>query len=200
MLAASQRYRFDQLFLNDVDPRAIEALSERLGARADIDLRVLDCNEAAIQARTTLEIPRTLGVAVIDPTAFQIRFEAIERMTRDVRVDLLITVMTGFIRRFMQDVAFIQRLDDFFGSRDWQELLARRDVGEAVTYRHLLDAYEGRLRDLGYIHVDDHVRITNSRERTIHHLVFASKHERGAEFFQKISRVRFTGQSRMELN
>jgi len=201
LLAARQRYPFSELYLNDVDTRAMDALRQRLrGADAEIQLRALDCNEAASEARAVLEKPHTLGVALIDPTAFQIRFESIERMTRGLKVDLLITVMTGFIRRFMEDPGFIDRLDSFFGSTDWRSLIELREGGEQVTNRHLLDAYQERLRALGYIHVYDHVRITNSKSSTIYHLVFASKHERGAEFFQKISRVRFTGQTQMDLN
>lgn len=134
---------------------------------------------------------------MIDPTAFQFRFESLRRLTRDVRLDLIIIFMTGFVRRFIGTPAFGRPLDGFFGTDRWRELIAQ-DTGRARTiYRALLDLYEGQLRALGYLHVNDFSRIAQSRGATLYHIVFASKHPRGKEFFQKIGQKGRSGQRRL---
>jgi three-Cys-motif partner protein len=120
-------------------------------------------------------------------------------MTRNKRIDLIITVMTDHLRRFIEHPNLEEKLDGFFGTTEWRRLSETRAVGRRITYRDLLDQYEASLKRIGYKHVDDHVRIVNSRERPLYHLVFASKHPKGAEFFRKISQHRFDGQSSMDI-
>ncbi len=203
LLALNAHYPFTDLYLNDQDSEAISALRRRASGfpSANLVIRNLDCNEAAVDAIDALSLNKrdTLGLAVIDPTAFQISFEALETMTRGRRIDLIITVMTGFLKRFIDHPSYQRPLDQFFGSPDWRTLMDLRAAGEKVTFRALLDSYEDKLRTLGYMYVDDDIRILNSRESTIYHLVFASKHPRGAEFFKKISRRKYSGQGRMGL-
>jgi three-Cys-motif partner protein len=160
-----------------------------------------DCNDAVGPARDFLfpqgSAGRTLGLAVIDPTAFQMRYDSIARLTAGLRVDLIIIVMTGFIRRFIGTPEFERALDQFFGTAEWRHLLAGKDEGERITYRKLLDLYERQLKKLGYRHVSDDARILNTKGSTIYHIVFASKHPRGKEFFDKISQRTYTGLRRL---
>ncbi len=60
-------------------------------------------------------------------------------------------------------------------------------------------AFSLKQASLGYDDFNDDVRIANSVQSTIYHLVFASKHKRGTEFWRKISRRKFSGQARMDL-
>lgn len=201
LLALQARYPFTHLYLNDLDSEATESLRGRIPvptAQAVV-LRSLDCNVAARDAVEELALDElgTLGLAVIDPSAFQIHFDALEFLTRRRRIDLIITVMTGYLRRFIGEATFAPVLDAFFGSPEWRGLVDVRRAGERLTFRALLDFYQTRLRELGYEHVDDHVRITNSNDQTLYHLVFASKHPRGAEFFREISRRKYTGQHQL---
>lgn len=198
VLALLTKTPFTHLYLNDLDSKAVAALQRRSSTSNNVELylETLDCNDAARDAaeKLSLDMPGTLGLAVIDPTAFQISLEAIEAMTRGRRVDLIITVMTDFLRRFIDNPSFEGRFDAFFGSRDWRQFVDARAAGETITYRALLDHYESSLKSIGYKHVDDHVRILNSKDRPLYHLVFASKHPKGAEFFKKIRQKRFDGQ------
>jgi len=199
LFALNAKYPFTHLFLNDSNADATDALRSRLNDRAGgrkITLATQDCNVAAYDARDQF-VGRSLGMAFIDPTAFQITFDAIEEMTSGLRIDLIITLMTGYLRRFIEHPSLQARLDPFFGSRDWRQFVDLRASGGRVEFRHLLDHYEAQLRKLGYRDVDDHVRITNSRNSTIYHLVFASKHERGLEFFRKISQKQPSGQQQL---
>lgn len=204
-LLAVRRPQFQRLFLNDIDPSAVAALRSRVAGEPASRVRVtqLDCNIAVSDARDFM-FPdagrsRTLGLAVIDPTAFQMSFESIERLTHDVKMDLIIVVMTGYIRRFISTAEYQRALDRFFGTSEWRNLVDERNAGEPITYRRLLDLYEQQLATLGYKHVNDDARMLNSKGSTIYHLVFASKHPRGADFFDKISRRTYSGQRRFRL-
>ncbi len=165
-------------------------------------VRNTDCNEAAREVADMFfsgaDRSRTLGLAFIDPTAFQIGLDAIRNMTAGHRIDVIVTVMTGYMKRFMRQPGFERPLDTYFGSESWKELVDP-SAPEKVTSRALLDYYENGLRELGYVDLNDDVRIANSTQSTIYHLVFASKHKRGAEFWRKISRRKFSGQARMDL-
>jgi hypothetical protein len=75
--------------------------------------------------------------------------------------------------------------------------MGKRRAGETVSYRNLLDLYEWQLRGIGYLHADDSQRALNSNGSTIYHIIFASKHPKGAELFAKICKTTHDGQRRM---
>jgi three-Cys-motif partner protein len=184
---------FDHLYFNDLDPLAVAALRQRIPAAESqrVTISQLDCNEAGIEARRVVfaERPRsTLGLAFIDPEGFEVSFDAVRDLTAGVRLDLIITFMTGYIRRFRDQSGFAEAVDRFVGSREWRT---------ASTTRQLLDVYEEQLRRIGYTEVDDDVRIVNSRESTLYHLIFASRHPRGREFFNRIAQRTYRGQRRL---
>ncbi len=203
-LLAVRRPEFRRLFLNDMEPRVTEALAARTAGEPDGRVRIAteDCNEVVDAVRHTL-FPAgpgsgTLGLAMIDPFSFEMGYDALARLTADLRLDLMIVFMTGSLRRFNRMPGFERKLDRFFGTTDWKRIL-HGGGGEKVTSRKLLDLYERRLRDLGYLHVDDDARILNSKNTTMYHLILASKHERGAEFFRKISQKTYSSQQKLPL-
>ena len=160
----------------------------------------MDCNDA-VGASLDFLVPKgeedsTLGLAFIDPTGFQIRFDSVECLTKRARFDLLITFMTSFPRRFITQLAFGSEspFAAFIGHRAYQRhLQGRSEIGTD----ELLEVYRKQLRSIGYEYVDDITRILNTRGATIYHSVFASRNQRGKEFFEKISQRTSSGQLRM---
>lgn len=201
LLALAARDPFTELYFNDADPEVVAALRARAEATGatNVTIKRMDCNEAARDAieAVGLDDKSTIALAIVDPTAFQVSFDALADLTRGRPVDLIVTFMTGHLKRFIAQRGYEQPLDSFFGSRDWRALVDVKAKGGRITYRRLLDHYEAKLKSIGYRFADDHVRILNSRETTIYHLVFASKHPRGQEFFRKISGQKFSGQRRL---
>ncbi|MEX2246558.1 MAG: three-Cys-motif partner protein TcmP [Dehalococcoidia bacterium] len=201
VLALKPKYPFTDLYFNEIDKAAVEALRRRI--RADIAgkviVRGLDCNVAARDAADSFLAHREPGLtlAFIDPTGFQISLDSLAYLTRGHSVDLIITLMTTHLRRLIAIPTMQDTLDAFFGSRDWRTLVDLRQGGGRITYRKLLDYYEEKLKALGFDHVDDDIRILKSNRTTNYHLVFASKHPRGAEFFRKISKKQASGQQRL---
>lgn len=185
---------FSRVFANDADPEAVRALRERTKGEHEDRLAITqaDCNEAVRDARAFLfpaqSRSSTLGLAFIDPTAFQMRFDAMRELTSGVNLDLIITFMTSYPRRFLGRDAFGvgSDFDLFMGTRGWRALVGLNRNRRTFT-RQLLDIYERQLGSLGYTYVDDDVRILNRNKSTVYHLVFASRHPRGKEFFARIS-------------
>jgi three-Cys-motif partner protein len=89
-------------------------------------------------------------------------------------------------------------LNDFFGDDVWQQEFKNAvSEGHTRSGRTLLDIYERRLKNLGYVETHDFTLIKNTVGVPLYHLVFASKHPRGKDFWNKISQRTPTGQRRM---
>jgi len=115
-------------------------------------------------------------------------------------MDLAITFHSGNMKRVVDDYPNV--LNDFFGDDEWQlECKNAMAKGQVRLGRTLLDAYEKRLGKLGYIPngIHDFTLIKNTTGVPLYHLVFASKHPRGKDFWNKISQRTPTGQRRMVL-
>jgi three-Cys-motif partner protein len=167
-LLAVQRPEFQRLFLNDGAPDIANALRERVRGtgRQGVVVESLDCNAAVVPARRFLLGPglsrQPLGLAVIDPTGFQISFDAIRQLTAGVRMDLLIVFMRGFMRRFLDRSEFEARMDAFFGVPNWREYAGLRSSGRRVQYHQLLDLYRRQLEAIDYAYFDPRIRMRNS--------------------------------------
>lgn len=202
-LLAVQHAQFGRLFLNDADQQVSTALRKRVAAETETRVRVdkSDCNRVVDHVREFLfpvgAEKSTLGLAVIDPTGYQMQFESIARLTRDLRLDLIVVFMTSFVRRFLEHPSFGPTMDRFYGTLEWRSLIDKRQAGGAVEFRDLLDVYKKQLQSIGYSYVDDSLNMKNTSSSTIYHLVFASKHHRGLDFFEKIRQVRYSGQRQL---
>jgi three-Cys-motif partner protein len=200
-LSAARHARFNNLYFNDIDPVATDALKLRLADQPVGRVRVgnVDCNDAIDEAREFLfprsSRPRTLGLAFIDPTAYQMRFDSLERLASDgVRVDLIINFMTDFAKRFVKTDAWREGsdFDKFMGTREWLRL--KTDVPLSQLNSELLAIYRKQLAKIGY-EVDDRVVVRNSGDRVLYHLVYASRSRVGLKFWHEIS-VTDAGQQR----
>lgn len=193
-------YKFTRIFLNDSDRKAVDALRKRTRGDGRVHITQMDCNEAvdaAIEHLIPSGAPRssTLGLAFIDPTAFQMRFESIRRLAERGRFDLLVTFMTSFPKRFGTRI-FDENSEfaHFIGIEAYKRL---KEQGRLSPYNQL-ELYRERLSDIGYKCADD-VSITKANNQTIYHQVFASKHPRGCDFFKKSIQRQESGQLRMPI-
>ena len=66
-----------------------------------------------------------------------------------------------------------------------------------IRNRRFIDLYKEKLRNIGYLEIKsaDEILIKSSQRRVpLYYLLFASKHKRGNEFWEKISAIEPTGQ------
>ncbi len=196
------KFGFSRIFLNDTDPDAVDALRQRTHDDERVHITQMDCNDA-VRASLDFLVPKgterhTLGLAFIDPTAFQIRFDSIRDLTKRARFDLLITFMTSFPKRFITRPEFGPEspFADFVGRDAYQQHLQGRPK---IGTDELLRVLRQQLRSIGYEYVDDIARISNTRQSTIYHSVFASRNQLGKDFFERIRQRTYSGQLRLRL-
>ena len=112
-------------------------------------------------------------------------------------MDLAITFHIGSIKRVADKPP--KELIDFFPNPSWQMDYKKAREMRKSGWRALLDAYENGLRDIGYEEIRDYVLEKNRNNVPLYQLIFASKHPRGADFWDKIAGRSEAGQLRMAM-
>ena len=207
LLAAKSKSGFRSYFLGDNNPEFIEALRQRF-AQLDIPQKAKanfytgDANVTVREMLKELPNPKQLGLAVIDPWGWDIAFETIASLSEKRRLDLVIYFpVYHAILNWNNDVS---SLDRFMNGESYKENFRsamRREGYHSEAIRVLLDAYNTELVNIGYKFVRDNysVRLSPGRGRIQYCLLFASKHERGADFWDKITRQSGNSQMRMPI-
>lgn len=194
------RDRFTHYLFNDLNPDSIAALRTRIEALDSPPSPTYfakDCNAVVPDIRKALPPANdSLELAVIDAWGWEMNFDALAALTQGRRMDIIITFPIGFIKRnWKKD---LDRLDKFFGGDGYKEpFFKAMEKDPKKASRVLLDYYEGRLKGVGYEYPNDQVWIPNTKQVKLYHMVFASKHPRGKEFWQKIIKRAPSGQMRM---
>jgi three-Cys-motif partner protein len=197
LIALQCKVPYTHYFFNDINPSAIQALKGRASSftSANINFFNRDCNEVIEDLRSKLP-QSSLDFCFIDPLNWEIKFDSIRKLTKDRNMDLAITFHTGSIKRVMHNPP--DDLNYFFGDRKWQDECNSAIIGgKGNIGRVLLDAYERRLRSLDYVGLQDYLPVRNTKSVVMYHLIFASKHPRGKDFWNKISLRTSTGQQRL---
>ena len=206
MLATKSKAKFTDYFLADSDPESLSALRERTSLLAlpeEIDVQYY-LNDADTAVRDILQdLPparQSLGLAVFDPWGWDFAFETIANLTANRRLDLVINFPIGYIKRnWDRELA---QLDMFMNGTSYKEHFQsamRREMPGELPARVLLNAYSAELQSVGYGYIRDHVLVDNSRHLTLYCLIFASKNERGADFWDKVTQRQGSGQFRMPI-
>lgn len=197
LIALKCKTPFTHYFLNDINPIAVESLRDRVSSfnSANINLLNKDCNQVIEELRNRLPAS-SLDFCFVDPLNWEIVFESVRQLTKDRRMDLAITFHSGAMKRVVDDYPDV--LNEFFGDSIWQEeYKSARSRGDYTPGRLLLDIYEKRLKSLGYVDLQDYLPVRNTKSVVMYHLIFASKHPRGKDFWNKISLRTSTGQQRL---
>lgn len=200
--AINIRDRFTQYIFNDINPASIAALRRRVASLNEPPAPVYftqDCNNVISGLREVLPPANdSLELAVIDAWGWEMSFDALALLTKGRRMDIIVTFPIGFIKRNWK--LQLDRLDKFLGGDGYKEAFfgaMGQDSGKAS--RILLDYYESRLGDIGYAYPNDEVWIPNTKQVKLYHMVFASKHPRGNDFWQKIINRSPKGQYKLPL-
>lgn len=198
LLALSCEVPFTHYFFNDAEPEVIKSLKARAASYSPANINYFnkDCNLVVDELLQKLP-PNTpsLDFCFIDPFNWEISFNSVRKLTAKRRMDLAITFHIGSIKRVADRPP--KELIDFFPDASWQQEYQRVGEEGKLSGRVLLDAYERGLSDLGYKEIKDYVLMANKTNVPLYHLIFASKHKRGAEFWDKIAERSEAGQLRM---
>ena len=190
---------FTHLFFNDIDERSINALAQRqecLYPTANVEYFNLDCNQAAQQIAS--RIPKSaLTLVFVDGWNYEMQFDSLALLGRRPATDLIVTFHTGAIKRNAHHL--IEAVDKFLDDRNWRDryMEAQGNVSNPPT-TVLIDTFRSSLRSrLGYTEFGAPTLIRNSKGSPIFYLLFASKHYRGLDFWEKSSAKLRSGQGVM---
>lgn len=196
LLALNCRVPFTHYFFNDADPNVIKALKARSVSYSTVIMEYSskDCNLVVDDLLKRLP-SNSLDFCFIDPFNWEISFSSIRRLTEKRRMDLAITFHIGNIKRVADKPP--KELIDFFPDASWQEEYRKAGKQGKLSGRVFLDAYERGLSNIGYKEIKDYILMVNKTKVPLYYLIFASKHKRGAEFWDKIAGRSEVGQFRM---
>lgn len=156
-----------------------------------------DCNYAIDELLNQLPKKYAIFFTFIDPFNFEIEFNSIKKLTANRPMDLLITFHIGSLKRSIHQPSL--KMKKFFPPLDWKELYRVSYISGKIHERLLLDKYEEGLREVGYKYFDDCILTRTIKNAPLYYLIFATKNEKGKEFYSKISMRSRTGQSRFQL-
>jgi three-Cys-motif partner protein len=192
-------YEFGRYVFVDV-PEVLASLEKRLNGHPKRPLVALipgDCNK--VIAETLAALPADhLTLAFIDPTGLQIKFNTIQRLVHNRKVDLLMTIQLGMGIR-MNLPQYIQTeggaLTEFLGNSDWR-LDCEAGGSWSQIARRILTRYMKQIKTLDYLTVRDReIEIrTDEGNLLLYFMVLASRHRRGGDFWRKATQIGPSGQ------
>jgi len=184
-------HEFTKFIFTEMSVPAAEALDKRLGPFKNASLAEVWCGDCA-EAIRHLRIPSgSLTFAFIDPTGIgHAPFSLIETLHEMTRCDLLINIQHGMgikmnIHQYTPEGSEESALTKFLGNDDWKSL-SRHNARE--FFLGVLDLYKRQLDRLGFSFIGREVLISNQQGTGLYLLLYASKHPRGAEFWETTRR------------
>jgi three-Cys-motif partner protein len=214
LLALATKHPFTRYFFVDLDPNNTDALRSRCAVSIysqRVRIETGDCNQLVDRIVTELKQNErlSLNLAFLDPEGFELQWTTVAKLASIKRMDLIINYPEGGLNRYMR-IAYASPeqtdVDRFFGERQWRKIyenwISRRSrIG---LHRLLIDHYKTKLKDLGYTQVfagsdaiDNEPLMRNTKSAPLYRLLFASKHDRGYEFWQKVIRRDVYGRTRL---
>jgi three-Cys-motif partner protein len=191
---------FSAILASELDPNLASALDARLKqtpARSIAKVFAGDCNKAIDDIVTAIP-KRALTLGFVDPEAMNVEFETIRKLANCGRVDLLILfadrmdLVRNVDRYEAQNPSVLDRMMEPASS--WRELWKKLDNRSPENICELfVNEFKAQLRlHLGYqVFGEEIMRNSNG---PLYRLIFASKHPRGLDFWNKITQKDRGGQ------
>jgi three-Cys-motif partner protein len=181
-------HEFTKFIFTEMSIQAAEALGQRLEQYENAVLSEIWCGDCA-KAINEMQIPSgSLTLAFIDPTGIgHAPFSLIETLHKKTRCDLLINIQHGMgikmnIHQYTPDADEQSALTRFLGNDSWKKL-PRHNPQD--FFRGVLDLYKQQLNQLGFTSGGREVLISTDKNTPLYLLLFASKHPKGNEFWEK---------------
>lgn len=181
---------FSSVVLCDIELENVVALRARTDPRRTTIIQG-DCNDRIEDVVSQIPL-RGLNLAFVDPFAPRVlSWSTLARLGRFERMDLLVNIPIGFIKRNFHTKAFRLRVDAMMGDAQWRD-----DVKDAEDVPRLIEHLRRRLARLGYRPERSRpIPIANSMNTVMYYLAFFSKHGLGDKIWKSIVRTTFTGQT-----
>jgi three-Cys-motif partner protein len=183
----------------DASSRVAEILNARIGALGAGSIAsavVGDYSNAAGLCGILKGLPEgSLNFIFIDPTECDVPFQTIEQIVRDLNTDLLVNVALGTDANrnlvsailLLSHVKVREKYEAFLGKPGFcsqPEVIELAKLADHTALRRkFAETYKERLADIGFVYTDI------QPVRHYYHLLFASRSEKGLEFWRKSCRI-----------
>jgi three-Cys-motif partner protein len=205
IIAAHAPKPFRRILVCEQDPKLADACRGRLANSPASDRFAVftgDCNLMIHQIVT--EIPsRALTLAFVDPTGLHAHFKTIEKLANCGHVDLLVLFADAYdivrnLDRYLQQPN--SPLDLALGAgSNWRGELKQLSNRSSPNLRKLFaEIFRKQLRTLGYIRFGERTFESYNRRLPLYRVIYASKHERGLEFWEKVTKKEPDAQGLLE--
>jgi three-Cys-motif partner protein len=181
-------HEFTKFIFTELNLPAAQALAQRLEPFENAVHTEIWCGDCA-EAVQKIRIPAgSLTLAFLDPTGIgHAPFSLIETLHRKTRCDLLINIQHGMgikmnIHQYTPDANEQSALTRFLGNDSWKQI-PRHNPRE--FFRRVLELYKKQLDALGFSFTGREVFIPNDQNTPLYLLLYASKHPKGKEFWDK---------------
>jgi three-Cys-motif partner protein len=214
LLALTAKHPFTDYFFVDLEKQNADALQTRCNSSphsARVSIYTGDCNKVIdkIIIRLKQGENASLNLAFLDPEGFELQWDTVAKLASIRKMDLIINYPEGGLNRYMR-LALQSKdqtnLDLFFGGREWRKIYEDWSTKRSRfgLHRVLIDHYKERLKNLGYTQVfgfneaiEREPLMRNARSAPLYRLLFASKHDLGYKFWQKVIQRDAFGQMQM---
>lgn len=187
------QYDFDHLYLNDINPDNVKALSFRTRENMGrVTIYNKDVNLIAREINEKLSVD-SISLCFIDPDDIEnLKYNTIKQISKSREVDLLINFTYGLNYRWSVH-STQEKYDEYFGTDKWKFIEDKHKANDIIFRAHaLMELYTEQLNKIGYLkppagrEYKNIFPIHNTRKGTLHYLIFASKRKEGYEFCKKM--------------
>ncbi|MCB1744537.1 MAG: three-Cys-motif partner protein TcmP [Gammaproteobacteria bacterium] len=202
LLAGMTLKPFSRILACDLDASNAQACESRLrdlGSESECKFIAGDCNEVIADLMQHVPISETLSLVFVDPEGFDVKWSTLECIANSTRADFLIL--------FADAIDLVRNVDLYetdpesklfaaFPSEEfWRESYSRLEDRSGPKVRALFAAsYERALREaLGYEGVAQ--RVIRGPRGPLYRLIYASRHQLGLSFWNKVSQRDIGGQA-----
>lgn len=217
LLGITTKHPFTNYFFMDKSQENIDILSKRCESApnikkkfyvGDANIRVKEVVEElkAIDRNRLKDQWTSLNLAFLDPDGLELEWKTIETLASVNKMDLIIYYsQSGLTRNFENCINLDTEtdIDRFFGDREWRNIYKTSQQGKSLgLHRKLIDYYKHKLSTIGYADIRDiedgaEPLMKNSKEAPLYRLIFASKHARGHDFWNKVIKKDAFGQGKL---
>lgn len=206
LIAAYTPKEFRKILLAELEPANADACARRMQqspAATRFQMFVGDCNEMV--DAIAKEIPRgALTLAFVDPTSLHAKLSTLKRLSESGRVDLLILFPDAInvirnVDYYLPDLD--SNLDLVLGSDSgWREAWQKLGSQDGPNARQLFARlYQDQLaKHAKYVKFG--TETISGPQGPLYRLVYASKHRRGLDFWEKAQQKEVSGQKRISFD
>jgi len=139
----------------------------------------LDANNDIDEILEYVDAKGSISVAFIDPNGLDVHWPTLEKLAKIPRMDIIMNFAISDLKRnYTTYRGTNPKADLLFGTDDWPDDRLK-----------ILSTFMDNLKNLGFIAVENDVekklKVTTASGADIYYLIYASKSQRGLDFWRK---------------